>query len=309
MSELILHHYPPSPVAEKIRKTFGLKNSAWRSVEHNRLPDRPELFALTGGYRRIPVLQIGADVYCDTQCIFRALEAHTPQPSLYPGAAAGLPFALSRWTDVELFASAFRMAFAPVKDSLPPALVSDRARLYLGANGDLEAEARDLPHTLAQFRAQIGWIEDRLSAGGPFLLGDAPAMPDVLVWFLYWFVRERYAEQAAFFVEFPNLLAWAERMEGLGHGESSPMTAEEALAVAKAAEPRTAQQADPCDPQGLTPGQKVTVQPTTDSNEKAIDGQLLAVGRQTVAILREHPACGRVAVHFPRVGYRVTIVG
>lgn len=308
MSDLILHHYPPSPVGEKIRKTFGLKGLAWKSVEQNRLPDRPELFAMTGGYRRIPVLQIGADLYCDTQRIFHALEAHAPEPSLFPGGGGGMPFALSRWTDSELFGTAFRLAFVPVRDALPPELVSDRSRLYLGAGGDLEAEAKDLPHTLAQFRAQIGWVETRLSSGRPFLLGDEASMADMLVWSIYWFVRERYAEQQALFSEFPHLLSWAGRMEGLGHGTQSPMTAAEALAAAKSVEPKTPRREDPRDPQGLAPGRRVTVQPTTDSAENPIEGVLHAVDRESVAILREHPDCGRVAVHFPRVGYRVTVL-
>ena len=63
MSDIIFHHYPPSPVAEKVRKTFGIKGLSWASCEENRLPPRPELFAMTGGYRRIPVMQIGADIY------------------------------------------------------------------------------------------------------------------------------------------------------------------------------------------------------------------------------------------------------
>ena len=57
MAEIILHHYPQSPVAEKVRTGLGLKKLAWRSVEQNRLPDRPELLAMTGGYRRIPVIR------------------------------------------------------------------------------------------------------------------------------------------------------------------------------------------------------------------------------------------------------------
>src|SRR5689334_19212590 len=35
---------------------------------------RPELMPMTGGYRRTPVLQIGADIYCDTQLILRVLK-------------------------------------------------------------------------------------------------------------------------------------------------------------------------------------------------------------------------------------------
>ncbi len=306
MAELILHHYPPSPVSEKIRTALGVKNLAWRSVEQNRLPDRPELFAMTGGYRRIPVLQIGADIYCDTQIIFRALEAHAPTPSLFPGGGAGMPFGLSRWTDSELFTSAMKVAFAPAIDALPPALVADRARLYLGPDGDLAREKEDLPHTLAQLRAQIGWLEERLASGRSYILGDAPGMPDLLAWHIIWFVQGRYAEAASFLDEFPNLLAWAERMKGIGHGVSSDMTPAEALQVAKNAEPATPEKGDPRDPQGLAPGMAATVAPLTDSAEKPVAGIIRAVSRDSIALTLNTPECGTVAVHFPRVGYRVS---
>jgi len=97
MQDFIIHHYPQSPVSEKIRVAMGLKNLAWRSVEQNRLPERPELLAMTGGYRRLPVLQIGADIYCDTQLIFREIERRMPEPSLFPSGEHGLAFGLSRW--------------------------------------------------------------------------------------------------------------------------------------------------------------------------------------------------------------------
>ncbi|NNE24864.1 MAG: glutathione S-transferase family protein [Rhizobiales bacterium] len=308
MSDLILHHYPPSPVTEKIRTGFGLKDLHWRSCEQNRLPDRPELFAMTGGYRRIPVLQIGADIYCDTQCMFHALEAVKPEPSFFPGGSDGMPFAVSRWTDRELFDSAFRVAFAPVFENLPPAFVADRARLYLGPDGDLAKELADLPHTLAQLRAQIGWLETRLATGRSFLLGAEPGMPDLLAWFIVWFVRARYGEAESFFAEFPALNAWADRMGAIGHGTSQPISPTEALAVAKAARPTTAEQSDPRDPQGLKPGMQASVAPTTDSGETAVEGVIRAVSRDTIALTRTSAECGEVAVHFPRVGYRVSVL-
>lgn len=308
MSEIIFHHYPPSPVSEKIRTGFGLKGLRWRSVEENRLPDRPELFAMTGGYRRIPVMQIGADIFCDTQVILRELEARFPEPSFFPNQGAGLPFALSRWTDGPLFDSAFRVALAPVAADLPPAFVADRARLYIGADADMEKERADLPHTLAQLRAQIGWLETRFETGRAYVLGDAPGMPDLLAWFIVWFVKERYAEAGAFFSEFPKLEAWAERMAAIGHGDESPMTPAEALDVAKAAEPVTTERGDPLDPQGLEPGMAVTVAPLTDSGETPVEGRLRAVDRDRVVLTVRHELCGETAVHFPRVGYRVTIL-
>lgn len=309
MSDIILHHYPPSPVTEKIRTAFGLKALSWRSVEQNRLPDRPELFAMTAGYRRIPVMQMGADIYCDTQRIFQELEVRFPEPSFFPNQGAGIPFALSRWTDGPLFDLAFRMAFAPVAEELPEALVKDRVRLYIGADADLAKELEDLPHTLAQFRAQIGWLETRLETGRSYILGEKPGMPDLLAWFVVWFVRERYAGAGEFFSEFPRLEAWIERMEAMGHGNATPMTPAEALEVARASTSVTAEGDDPRDPQGLKVGMSVAIAPLTDSGERPVEGRLRLVSRDKIAVDHHHALCGDVVVHFPRVGYRVSILG
>ena len=302
MTDFILHHYPPSPVSEKVRAAFGLKGLAWRSCEENRLPDRPELFAMTGGYRRIPVLQIGADIYCDTQVILAEIDARAPEPSLFPDGFRGLPIAFSRWTDGELFHATLRVAFAPQAANLPPALVADRSRLYMGPGGDLAEELKDLPHTLSQARAGFGWLDDRLAGGAAFLLGDKPSYADVQAWWQYWFVRARYEPAEAFFAEFTHLNAWAGRMEALGHGESTDITP----AIANASDPTTPQATDPRDPQGLAPGRRVQVGPLTDSGETAVEGVVHAVSRERIALAFENDLCGSVVTHFPRVGYRVT---
>ena len=308
MSDLILHHYPPSPVSEKIRTGFGLKSLAWRSVEQARLPDRPELFAMTGGYRRIPVMQIGADIYCDTQCMLQELEARFPNPSFFPNQGGGLPFALSRWTDGPLFDLAFRIALAPIADDLPPAFVADRARLYIGADADMAKERADLPHTLAQFRAQLGWLETRLETGRPYILGDEPGMPDLLAWFIVWFIKERYGDAEKIFLEFPKLNGWAGRMADIGHGQSTPMTPAEALEIARNATSTTPTQSDPHDPQGLKVGMTVAIKPLTDSGETAVQGGIRLVSRDKIAILIQNDLAGEVVVHFPRVGYRIAPV-
>ena len=43
MPEIILHHYPRSPYAEKIRIALGLKALAWRSVQIPPWMPKPEL--------------------------------------------------------------------------------------------------------------------------------------------------------------------------------------------------------------------------------------------------------------------------
>lgn len=308
-TQLILHHYPPSPVAEKIRTAFGIKRLSWYSVEQNRLPDRPELFAMTGGYRRIPVMQVGADLYCDTQLILRELERRSPSPGLHPGGTEGIDVGLSRWVDSDLFQLVVRTAVVPEDSPMPPDVRQDRAQLYFGPQVDLQAEAADMPHTLAQLRAQLGWFDTTLHSSGDFLAGSTPGMRDISAWYVIWFFRSRYAGAEAMLAEMPALVAWAERMQGIGHGESVDMTAADALDIARRNDPQTPEQADPHDPQGLTPGQSVSIAPThSPGNDAAVQGTVRSVDRNRIAIEREHESCGRVAVHFPRVGYRVTPV-
>ena len=307
MSELILHHYPPSPVAEKIRTALGMKALAWQSVEQNRLPDRPELFAMTGGYRRIPVLQCGADIYCDTQLILDELERRIPSPSLHPTLSSGLAFGLSRWLDGECLELCIRCAFAPIVDSAPPEVMADRTRLYFGAEADMRREANDMPHTLAQLRAQLGWLDDCLATGSRFLLSDEPTMVDLLAWTVVWFVRGRYIDAEDFLAEFSNLPDWIGRMEAIGHGTPTDMTPADALDIARQSEPTTTEATDVHDPQGLAPGMPVSVVPLSrNAIEVPVAGTVCGISRTRIAIARHDDACGEVVVHFPRVGYRVT---
>jgi glutathione S-transferase len=63
MADIILHHYDTSPFAELIRAAFGVKGLTWQSVIIPTMMPKPDLIALTGGYARTPVMQIGAPRY------------------------------------------------------------------------------------------------------------------------------------------------------------------------------------------------------------------------------------------------------
>ncbi len=123
-----------------------------------------------------------------------------------------------------------------------------------------------------------------------------------------WFIRGRWEGGPRLLAEFPALEAWEARVAAIGHGRPTEMTAGEALEAARAAEPQTPEQGDPGDPQGLAPGQAVAVAPEGDGGDPAVTGTLRLVDRERVAILRDDERVGRVCVHFPRVGYRVTPV-
>jgi glutathione S-transferase len=305
VSDLILHHYPQSPVAEKVRKVLGIKGLPWRSVQIPRLPPKPELMPLTAGYRMTPVLQIGADVYCDSQRIIREIDRRHVDPTLFPANGAGMPWALSRWTDGPLFKGVLAVVLGSQASALPPEFAADRGRLYFGPDVDYEAIARDVPHQLAQVRAQLGWIEARLATGRTFVLGEQPGLPDALVYYIVWFLRGRYAGGAALLEHFPSLLAWERRVDAIGHGSPSDLDPREALAVARAAAPDAPAGVLDDDPQPLRAGQAVTVSSDVDDGTAPVAGTLAALSMDEIAIQHHAPETGDVVVHFPRVGYRV----
>jgi glutathione S-transferase len=148
MQDLYFHHYPTSPFAEKIRAIFGYKNLAWKSVFQPQIMPKPDLQALTGGYRRIPVLQIGNDIMCDTALICDVLEHLSPEKSLFPEGSKGAARILAQWADSTLFWTAMAYNFSPAgaahmfKDAPPEvgkAFADDRKAMRAGA-------ARMSPH-------------------------------------------------------------------------------------------------------------------------------------------------------------------
>jgi len=307
MTEIILHHYPQSPVSEKVRVALGIKRLAWRSVEIPRLPPKPDVMPLTGGYRRTPVMQIGADIYCDSQCILRELQRRFPVPTFFPGGADGIPWGLNRWAD-GLFDLTVRLSLGANADQPPEAFATDRVRLFIGPDGDLKKLKADLPHVAAQLRAQFGWLDQRFATGRRFILGEQPGLPDAIGYYLVWFVRARWQGGPALFAEFPPLEAWEQRVKAIGHGNPAPMSPAEAVEIARSNEPATPEQGDPIDPQTLELGARVSVVPDVNSGEAPVHGTVRLVDRDRIAILRENPRVGTVCVHFPRVGYRVAAV-
>lgn len=305
MSEIILHHYPQSPVTEKVRVGLGIKALAWRSVIIPRIPPKPDLMPLTGGYRRTPVMQVGADIYCDSQCILREIDRRHPEPTFYPGGGYGMPWALSRWSDTALFDLIVGVVLGHAPEELPKEFAADRARLYFGPDWNLKKIQADLPHMLAQIRAQFGWLNERLAHGRDFILGEA-GLPDALCYYLVWFLRGRWPGGAEFLAEFPALCAWEERVKAIGHGSPSDMEPGEALEVAKNSEPQTPESSDPLDPQGLEPGMEVAVVPLGEGGDPDVTGLVRSVSRDDIAILRDDPQVGSVCIHFPRVGYRIS---
>jgi glutathione S-transferase len=305
-AQIILHQYWTSPFTEKVRVVLGMKGLQWRSVEQPTILPKPDLTPLTGGYRRIPVMQIGADIYCDSQVILRELEHRFPGPTL---AAGGLHTALSAWTDQALFGASVTLIFAEMgkHGAVDEAFRKDREALS-GRPFDPAAMMAAVPVMREQWRAGMSFIEDQLSRNGDFLLGE-PSVSDAHAYMNPWFVTKFVPETGArLLAEFPLVRAWMQRIEALGHGTHSEMSREEAVKIARVNKPTTKETLDPHDPDGLTPGTPVTVA-AIDYGREPIPGTLVAASPQHVAIRRSDPAVGDVVVHFPRAGFTVQARG
>lgn len=304
MTAPILHHYPSSPFAEMVRLALGLKRLAWSScIQPNMLP-RPTLSPLTGGYRRIPVLQIGADIYCDTQAILRGLDRLYPDHPLTPPGQEGMAWALRIWAERAWFQASVAVIFGTIGANVPADFIKDREQLS-GRPFDVAAMAAAAPMLADQWRAQAMLLEERLAAGGPFLFGAAAGLADIAAYMNIWFLRGALADRcAALTADMPALAAWAGRVNAIGHGQAQPISGEDALAQAGAAAPAAALPSDAHDSQGLKPGDPVAVM-ADDYGRDPISGAIWHVRPHEIAIVRDTPEAGRVVVHFPRAGFLV----
>jgi glutathione S-transferase len=300
---VILHHFEQSPFSEKVRLVFGLKNIAWTSVLISRIMPRPDLMPLTGGYRRTPVMQIGADIYCDTQCIIRELERRFPKPTLFPGGNEGIAWASSMWTDRSFFQNTVNLVFGSLADKVPQEFVADREKLR-GAKFDVAAMTSAIPQMRDQFRAHLQWVEAQLGEGRLWMSGDKAGLCDINAYMNVWYVRTNLSDADAMLAEFGHTRAWEGRMRAIGHGRRTDISTAEALDIGARATPQTAELADPNDPNGRKPGDRVEVMPD-DYGKIKVGGEIVALSPQHIAIRRLDPRAGEVVVQFPRAGFLV----
>ena len=305
MSDLILHHYPSSPFAEKIRLVLGYKNLAWKSVVIPQIMPKPDVQALTGGYRKTPILQIGADIYCDTSLICDVLEHLAPTPSLYPEPGKGLARTLAQWADSTLFWAAMAYNLGPkgaadMFGNTPPEVAkafSDDRRAMSGSMTRLRpADAA------AAYKSYLRRLSDMLD-DQPFLLGAVPTVADFACYHPLWFTRTRTPSVAGILDLTPAVVDWMARMAAIGHGTMEKFNAADAIAVAAASTPHTLLTDSTFqDDHGIALGSLVTVAAESFGPE-ATEGELVAATRTHYTLRRIDERAGTVHVHFPRLGY------
>jgi glutathione S-transferase len=302
MSDLILHHYPNSPFSEKVRVALGIKQAAWKSVEVPNIMPKPDLMPLTGGYRKTPVLQIGADIYCDTQLMLLEIERRVPEPLLLPLGQEGVARAVTMWIDRNIFWAAVGVVMGAIGDKLPEAFAKDRTE-FSGRSFDAARLKAAAPMAREQTYAHMVIAEEMLRDGRPFLLGATPGLADCALYNPVWFLQVRMGQgdTPSPLDRLPKIVEWSKKMKAIGHGKPAPMTGAEALDVAKAATP-AATKVDDKDPSGLKAGQKISVTPD-DTGKVPVTGELVGLSADRVSIKRVDARVGEVVVHFPRAGF------
>lgn len=300
----ILHQYATSPFSELVRAAFGLKSMAWQSVMIPNIMPKPDLVELTGGYARTPVVQIGADIFCDTAAIMAAIDHLQPEPSLYPPPLGALHKVLANWAGGPQFMAHVGAALGAMPEgALPQAFIDDRKGRF---GLDMTSLSRATPHLTTQALTAAHWLDTSLGDGRAFIGGHAPGHADLAFYSNIWFVRGNPFAKAATaeILALPHLARWYDRVAGLGHGMPETITAAAAIAIAAAATPaRVSGGIDA----PFTQNQMVAIK-TDGSRDAPVVGRLAQCDPTGIVILRSGERCGDVAVHFPRLGQMVMAV-
>jgi glutathione S-transferase len=307
MRDLILHHYPMSPYSEKIRAILGYKGLAWRSVEIPIVAPKPDLAALTGGYRKTPVLQVGRDVILDTGLMVRVLERLYPSPALIPETQRMSCLAYAGYEQA-LFFGAVATVFQPeglkaMIARLGPELMQsfsrDRQELFTGGSAKRPSPEMYKTHFLPAANAMNAQL-----AGQDFLLGEAPTLADFVCWHPIWFVRDN-AGVAPLLQPLRNLMAWEQRMRALGYGYPSEVSAEAALETARASEGWLEFDGPLQEPNGLKVGERVVLR-ASDYGCEPVEGLLLHASAYELVLQRQDSRAGELRVHAPRAGFSLS---
>jgi glutathione S-transferase len=298
MTGIFLHHYPSSPFGELARTALGLKGLAWRSVTIPMMMPKPDLVELTGGYARTPVLQIGADLYCDTAAILDALEACQSEPSFYPVPLGAVHRVVAGWAGAAQFGAHVGAAFknAPA-EALPPGFAEDRKKRFVGF--DFDAMPRFAPHLETQVLGAVHWLHQILADGRRHIGGDLPGHGDLALYSNLWFIKTMpfAAEFAATALASPAVAGWFDRVAAIGHGTFQEASADDAIEAARASEPAPVKGSV----EGYALLQNVAIM-TEQSGDQPVEGQLLRCDASGITVARSSVRAGKVNVHFPRLG-------
>ena len=185
---------------------------------------RPDLASLGVGYRKIPLMAIGKDVYCDSRLIISKLESLYPESRLaLPNSAeAGVRKLFENWTiDGGIFANVVKLMPFWLENGLlqNKAFLDDRQKLSGGRRMTAEMMQAARPGGLQHIKEALDLLETTFLADGRqwILATQEPSLADIdAVWPFEWLIvdksmrgslpEEHFGEK-----NYPKVYAWAHR--------------------------------------------------------------------------------------------------
>ena len=288
-----------SPYSEKLRLTMGLLQRPWLSAQVAAYPPRAALAAVVGGYRRIPVLQIGAHIYCDTRLAFAALMG---DESGYLS-LTDRDEALRQWAEQEVFfaviaaSSHYRaLRYLTRELSILGLLRFLRDRIVMTRDASIiQPDAKTARDVLSSF---VSHLDDRLTENA-YLSGPEMGYLDLCCFHPLWMacqIDPRVTARCSSAVR-----AWFKKIQDIGHGEFSPATPQ---IIADAIAEQTDFSGGVVEPPYLV-AEPVTVRPS-DYARDASSGMLVSLDGRRIVLERPLSEGGRVFLHFPRHGFEIS---
>ncbi len=301
---MILHHYELSPFSEKIRLMLGYCNLSWQSVISPAMPPRPNVDPLAGGYRRIPVAQMGADIFCDTRIISAEIAQLAAKPELAKENCDKIVSQFVDYVELEFFFAVLNSATA--LESIGSLLRNYSPWQAIKFIKDRVGVAKQASVTmLSQREAQLlvdkhlADMEQRLEQKD-FLFGANPNVADFSAYHAVW-MRDRIGGKPIS-PDLPRLRDWYQRMAAFGCGSRSELSPQAAFAEAQEHAPRTLP-AKNIDDENM--GKQVKIQPS-DYAKDAVSGTLVGSTDTRWILARETDELGTLHVHFPKQGFTLS---
>ncbi|CCL98450.1 uncharacterized protein FIBRA_00448 [Fibroporia radiculosa] len=296
------------------------------SLQVSFVSPRPELSQYLGvTYRRIPVLAIGNDIYCDTNLIAAVLERRFP-----PSAGYGTLFphrSASKRTDataIKIFTAHYieRAVFSAAADHLPwerlpPELIRDRSAL-VGSILDVPTILSRREESKSALSSHLSNLENQLADGRDWLMDTVgPSLADIAAHFVFVWVRGMQTlGDILDAAVFPRTMLWFARMsaalDDLQKAKAAPFTRvppEEAAKLIASFHPEdlSAVGFDAVEAMrlGVKLGDNVAVAPT-DTGKVPTTGTLVALSREEV-VIETQGSHAIVHCHFPRLNYSVKL--
>lgn len=308
-NQIILHRSLKSPYSQKAMLMLDYENLEWKSVLSSKGVPRPIQEKLVGEYsRRIPVLQVGADLYCDTDMIAKKIAELSGDKNLdrlnfseeiqkenfrvEDENFMALLGSMSLWNFIVSYLKSIKL-----KNTFE--LITDRAKASRGAVNPLKIRtkaewAKILENDLPRL--------DKILEENNFLLKtDKPTFYDFTVFTSIWYMD--FLNEVKILDKCTNLKAWLTRMNEFSNNHIEEINPIDSLNIAKENTPLPI--SDELKKSDKI-GKPIAVE-INDSIAGALQSKLtgILVGEDDYKYIvkRENETVGTVHVHIPKQCY------